>query len=336
MEGQSSEGVRRDAVESAALLPSFQQGAEHFTRLTGVPMSDTTVHDMMQIYGGREVAQEAAAAEKASAAPERGTPGPGPHAPTPPERVAFSQDGTTILTYNGWKEVKACSISVFRQEGKRLGEEAEVRLTQHSYCAGLWDHETLNQHFWWDMQRRQADRSPCQVAVADAAPWIWENFAVSAPAAHEVIDWWHALDYFWRVAKGVLGEGSAAAAAWMQQRESELWRGDLPAVRGALRVMVPATDEGKALVRCALAYVDTHDKRLQYPTFRAGGYPLGSGAVESECKTLVGGRLKHGGQRWKDSGANAVLAVRCALFSDRWLDVWPMIYWPPAQTPATS
>jgi hypothetical protein len=329
--------VRQGAIESAALLPSFEQGAVHFSRLSGVPMSDTTLHDLMQTYGQRQVAHEAAAAHEAASAPVRGVSGPGPHAPQPPAQVALSQDGTTILTYDGWKEVKLSSISLFEVcAAAKPGKPTEVRLTQHSYCAGLWGHETVNEHFWWDMERRRADRSPCQVAVADAAPWIWENVALAVPKAHEVIDWWHAVDYFWRVAKAVFGEGTPEAAAWMETTKTHLWDGALDKLRGVLGDLQPTSDAGKTAVRCALAYLAEHDKRLQYPAFRVAGYPLGSGSVESGCKTLVGGRMKHGGQRWKESGANAVLAVRSALFSDRWLDAWSSIYWPNAQNPTTS
>jgi hypothetical protein len=331
-----SEGVRQQAVESAALCPSFEQGAQHFSRLSGVPLSDTTAHELMTLYGGRQVAQETAAAHAAALPPARGVPGPGPDTSHVPERVAVSQDGTTILTRKGYKEVKISTISLFELRKEQEGSQKTKQLSRHSYCAGLWDHETLNEHFWWDLQRRHADRSPCQAALADAAPWIWSNFAVTLPQAHELIDWWHGLDYFWRVANTLFGEKAPAGAAWMDRRETELWEGQLASIRAALLAAQPTTDEGRTSVRCALAYLTEHEQRLQYPAFRAAGYPLGSGAVESACNALVGWRMKHRGQRWTDEGANAVLAVRCAVLSDRWLEAWPSIYWPKAQSAATS
>ena len=335
--GQLSEGVQEQAVEEAACSPSFEQAAQHFSRLSGVPISDTTVHELTQLYGGRQVAHEAEAAQAAATPPARGVPGPGPHAIPAPERVAVSQDGTTILTRKGYKEVKVCSISLFElQKDHERGKKGAKQLTHHSYCAGLWDHETLNVHFWWDMQRRQADRSPCQVAVADAAPWIWGNFAITVPKGQEIIDWWHALDYLWRVANTLFGEKTAAGAAWMDKRETELWEGHLGTLRDALLAAQPTSNQGRTAVRCAVAYLSEHEKRLQYPAFRAAGFPLGSGTVESACNTLVGWRMKHRGQRWIDSGANAILAVRSAILSDRWLEAWPSIYWPRQKSGASS
>jgi hypothetical protein len=335
--GQLSESVIQLAVEEAALSSSFEQAARRFSRTSGVPISDTTVHELTQVYGGRQVAQDAAAAEKASLPPEHGTPGAGPHAIPAPERVALSQDGTTILTRKGYKEVKVCSISLFElRTDQERGKKGKKQLMQHSYCAGIWDHETLNDRFWWDMQRRQADRSPCQVAVADAAPWIWGNVAVTVPHGHEIIDWWHAVDYFWRVANTLFGEKTPAGAAWVDKRETELWEGHLEMVRDALRAVQPSSDAGRTAIRCALAYLSEHEKRLQYPAFRAAGYPIGSGSVESACNALVGWRMKHRGQRWTDNGANTVLAVRCAVLSDRWIEGWPSIYWPEKHQAASS
>lgn len=334
--GQWSEGVRQQTVESCALCPSFDQAARHFTRVSGVPMSDTTAHEVMTLYGGRQVADEATAAQAAAQPPARGVPGAGPDTSHVPERIAVSQDGTTILTRAGYKEVKISSISLFEFQTEQERGKKTKQLHEHSYCAGLWDHDTLNDHFWWDLLRRRADRAVCQTALADAAPWIWSNFAVSVPRAQQLIDWYHGLDYFWRVANTLFGEKTPAGAAWMKQRETELWDGQLTAIGAALQATEPTTAEGRSAVRNALAYLTEHEQRLQYPAFRAAGYPLGSGSVESACNTLVGWRMKHRGQRWTEGGANNVLAVRCAVLSDRWQEEWSSIYWPNALSAATS
>ena len=58
---------------------------------------------------------------------------------------------------------------------------------------------------------------------------------------------------------------------------------------------------------------------MEYPTFRQHGLPIGSGAVESAAKHLVQQRFKRPGARWSQSGAQAVLAVRCGIVSQRTL-----------------
>ncbi|MFN8456504.1 MAG: hypothetical protein U0401_17850 [Anaerolineae bacterium] len=60
---------------------------------------------------------------------------------------------------------------------------------------------------------------------------------------------------------------------------------------------------------------------MHYIARRQAGYPVGSGSVESACKVVVQGRMKQAGRRWSRDGAQAMLALRRALCSDRWDEV---------------
>ena len=62
--------------------------------------------------------------------------------------------------------------------------------------------------------------------------------------------------------------------------------------------------------------------RMQYGTFRAKGYFIGSGVVEAGCKTVIGGRCKQSGMFWSESGAENILALRCIHSSRRLDDFW--------------
>ncbi len=42
---------------------------------------------------------------------------------------------------------------------------------------------------------------------------------------------------------------------------------------------------------------------MEYPEYLARGWCIGSGAVESACKTVVGQRLKLAGMRWGEDGS---------------------------------
>jgi len=68
-----------------------------------------------------------------------------------------------------------------------------------------------------------------------------------------------------------------------------------------------------------LGYFVRNVSRMQYGTFRAKGYFVGSGMVEAGCKTLIGGRCKQSGMFWSESGAENILALRC-IHSSRRLD----------------
>ncbi len=44
--------------------------------------------------------------------------------------------------------------------------------------------------------------------------------------------------------------------------------------------------------------------------------------VEGACRNIVGTRLKCGGMHWTADGANAIMALRCAILSNRFDDFW--------------
>ena len=69
-------------------------------------------------------------------------------------------------------------------------------------------------------------------------------------------------------------------------------------------------------------YFSNNRDRMNYPKFRAMGLCVATGVVEGGCKNIVGARLKHGGMRWTVAGANAIIALRCAVESNRFDDFW--------------
>ena len=61
---------------------------------------------------------------------------------------------------------------------------------------------------------------------------------------------------------------------------------------------------------------------MAYPTFRAKRLCVSTSVVEGACKSVIGNRLKRGGMHWTVAGANAIIALRCAIVSNRFDDCW--------------
>ena len=72
-------------------------------------------------------------------------------------------------------------------------------------------------------------------------------------------------------------------------------------------------------------YIENNRMRVDYPAYRAIGYFVGSGAIESANKTIVQQRLKRAGMRWGVCGAQALLTLRAKDESKRWYQVEHMI-----------
>ena len=56
----------------------------------------------------------------------------------------------------------------------------------------------------------------------------------------------------------------------------------------------------------------------RYPGARRRGLPIGSGATEATCKSLITVRMKRSGARWKEVTARQVIHLRALALSDRW------------------
>ena len=73
-----------------------------------------------------------------------------------------------------------------------------------------------------------------------------------------------------------------------------------------------------------IGYLERQAHRMEYPEYLAHGWCIGSGAVESACKTVVGQRLKLAGMRWGEDGADAVCHLRALYRSEKgqWAAFW--------------
>jgi hypothetical protein len=91
---------------------------------------------------------------------------------------------------------------------------------------------------------------------------------------------------------------------------------------GAWRAGAPRSDPGALSVDRAASggYIRNNQGRMDDPRYRAAGYPIGSGTVESAANTVVQHRMKRPGRGWKRSNAEAMLAGLSELHCNRFLD----------------
>jgi hypothetical protein len=66
-----------------------------------------------------------------------------------------------------------------------------------------------------------------------------------------------------------------------------------------------------------------HAGQMDYPRYRAQGWPIGSGVTESGVK-LFNKRVKGTEQFWNEPGVEAIMALRAMWLSqdDRWHHYW--------------
>ncbi len=150
--------------------------------------------------------------------------------------------------------------------------------------------------------------------VCDGASWIWKHVQALFPHARQVLDYYHCAEYLHKVAKAQYG-ASVQALEWVEATLTRLYLGKVAAVLGGLRRMQATSDDAaKALANC-WDYLDAHRGRTHYRKFRQGGYPVGSGGIESANKFICHVRLKRSGAWWYELNSNQMLALRCTKYN---------------------
>lgn len=71
-------------------------------------------------------------------------------------------------------------------------------------------------------------------------------------------------------------------------------------------------------------YLRNNLHRLDYPTYLANGWQIGSGEIESACKGVIGHRLKGTGMRWREFGTTSLCQLRALHKSEHalWESYW--------------
>ena len=61
---------------------------------------------------------------------------------------------------------------------------------------------------------------------------------------------------------------------------------------------------------------------VDYATYLARVYPIGTGLIEGACGYLVKDRMEGSGMRWSRVGAEAILQQRAVRKNGDWADFW--------------
>jgi Uncharacterised protein family (UPF0236) len=157
--------------------------------------------------------------------------------------------------------------------------------------------------------------------IGDGAEWIWKQVQALFPQVCQVLDYYHCAEYLHKVAKAQYGD-SLQAQEWAEATLTRLYLGKVGQVLGGLRRMQPTSDEALKAIDNCWVYLNAHRGRTHYRTLRRGGYPLGSGGMESANKFICHVRLKRSGAWWYEDRSNQMLALRCAKYNGTFAQVF--------------
>jgi len=172
-----------------------------------------------------------------------------------------------------------------------------------------------------DVKLRQAQEV---VAVTDGAEWIAKLIQGNLPARTTVIlDYFHASQHVHQTRRTVFGEENARGDEWAEHLLGAISGGGWD---DAWELLVQTRSRSRSRVRQKslddlMRYLLERREKVDYASFRAAGYDIGSGPTESMCKSLSR-RLKGIGMRWQGKNAEAMVALESLHQSGLWPNYW--------------
>jgi hypothetical protein len=197
---------------------------------------------------------------------------------------------------------------------------------QARYLAGLYDLDELGLQLRKQAGQVGMDRADLWIGLTDGGNGLEEFIRRNFPRDPVLIlDFWHAADYLVELAKLLYPEDEPARqtllTSWCHTMKHEGGERILEVLRAYPLPRKKSVQEKHAEV---VNYLSNNVHRMDYPRYLANGWMIGSGAVESACKTVVAQRLKQAGMRWREYGTDSLCHLRALFRSepDQWQAFW--------------
>ncbi len=298
--------VQKAAVALTKEIP-YETACELFEQLTGWPLSVHTAHEVTHAVAtgltvlevaptqGAIVAKIAAVAAGQTWRPILVLAIDGAEVPTRPEtakgrRPGRKQARAKRARWTGeWREAKGFRfylladdriVQVLSWHQVQTDEEVAEALRQVQ-AAGLIPEEQVR-----------------LCVIADGARWIWKQAQVLFPSAVEILDYYHCREHLHKVAAWQYGAHPERQQAWYEAAVARLFWGEVHGVIWGLQRMKPTDAQAAEEIAKLISYLQRHQERLDYRFARKGGYPIGSGGIESANKFICHVRLKRSGAWW--------------------------------------
>lgn len=194
------------------------------------------------------------------------------------------------------------------------------------YLAGLYTLDDLGEQLRRQGAHVGMNAADQWIALTDGGNGLEEFVDVAFPRAVKILDFHHVTGHLADFAKAFRPgpPGERLLAAWCHILKHAGGAQMIKVIERLDRKKMPA--EAQAEQDKLLNYLRNHVGRMDYPAYLKKGWQIGSGAVESACKTVVNQRLCLGGMRWGEEGSDAVAHLRALYRSDadQWDAFWLM------------
>ena len=288
----------------------------------GYPVEDSTIHALVQRLGAKAEAQTQV---RLTQRPEEKNPTRGP---TP--LAVLMLDGFQVRFRGpGWGRKKTQQprvewheqkLGVFYRHEQAVGGE-RGQLLEKVMVGWQGGGGELGRRLHWEALRGGLGRAREVLAVADGAPWIWNVVADRWGHAQELLDFYHASQHLWSLGEALQPKDEAARRAGVERRLHQLRQGKEQPVLAEIAALPRRRGGAGKVIRREQNYFAEHAGRMNYQAVAEQGWPIGSGTVESGCRSRQC-RRKRPGQFWTRSGLRHLDALEEARDNGHWDELW--------------
>lgn len=254
-----------------------------------------------------------------------------------PALLVIGMDGGRVQTRekqeetgSRWREDKVLAITSYLPGDGTKEHPPEPLVT--TYVATMGGTEAFGRLVRVEAERRGLRGAGTVLTMGDGGNWIDPLSQRERLHDQRVVDYYHAAEHLHEASRAAMGRDSPEASGLADQLKDHLWEGQTAEVISALkghaqRLGPPQESDGPDHPRRVLAnnvgYFQNHRHHMDYPRYRAKGWPIGSGVTESGVK-LFNKRVKGTEQFWSLNGAESILSLRALWLSQdgRWERYW--------------
>jgi hypothetical protein len=233
------------------------------------------------------------------------------------------------VTKGRWREDKVCTVIKYA-----LGDGAERKPEPlvSSVVATTGDAKAFGPLCRLEAERRGLREASQVLVIADGGNWIDPLVDRTFHGFVRILDYYHASEHVWAVARAVHGDDDRRRKRYGQKLEGWLWHGQTRKLIGELAAQCERLGQPPAkavetdprhIVATNLRYFTSREAQMDYPSYRSKGWPIGSGQVEASVKQF-NKRIKGTEQFWHEQSLEPILALRGMWLSQdgRWDRYW--------------
>jgi len=321
--GETTQQVRLWVAQLAPRV-AVGEGNDLLADLTGVTLGASTFARIaLQVGTALRQAEQAGA--------QRHHAGHPPPVVRKPQRLYISVDGIFAPLREPWKKDGSrgpllcrygeCKTAIVYEA--QAGEKGDEGVLWRAYTATFASAEAFTPLVATLAHRAGHHFAKELVFLADGQAYNWAIAASQFPTAVQIVDFQHATEHLYAVARACFGEGNGRVAPWVEERQEELLHDQVAAVGAALAALEIRTAEQRQAQTREIGYFAHNAERMRYGTFRKHGYQIATGVMEAACKQVVHQRLDQVGMHWRQPNAEAFVALRAALLSTAPADLRP-------------